>query len=332
MSPTDATTTMAAAGFRRYGGPEVLEVMRVPVPEPAAEQVLVRVEATTVNGGELSQRQGKLRALARVKLPRFVGVDFAGEIVGLGIGVTEFSVGDRVWGTVDERGTVGSAAEFVPVDTSRIARMPDRWSASDAVTLLVGGATALVGLREKVQLREGERLLVRGAAGGVGTIAVQLGHMLGARVTALASASSADFVRGLGADEVIDYRTSFSSIGTYDVIFDTRGTELWKLRRQLASGGRMVTIAFDVDHKLRSLGGIAASRIFGERRIRFFLGHPTGDLLAELTWMTEAGHLRPVVDRVFALERIGEAQAKLEAGGVQGKVVVAVRSTVADAS
>jgi NADPH:quinone reductase-like Zn-dependent oxidoreductase len=324
MSTTDAARTMAAAGFSRYGGPEVLEVMRVPVPEPSGGQVLVRVRATTVNGGELSQRQGKLRALARVTLPRYVGVDFAGTVVAVGDAVTDFSVGDRVWGTVDERGTVGSAAEFVAVDIDRIALMPTGWSARDASTLIAGGATALVGLREKVHLGVGERLLVRGAAGGVGSVAVQLGRMLGAQVTALASAKSADFVRGLGADEVIDYRTPIGSLGSYDVIFDTRGTELWRLRRRLAPGGRMVTIAFDVDHKLRSLGVIVVSQLLGERRIRFFLGHPTGELFAELTRIAEEGHLKPVVDSVFPLECIGEAHARLETGGVRGKVVVTV--------
>lgn len=316
---TTMSTTIAAAVFRRYGGPDVLEIMRVPMPEPEAGQVLVRVEATTVNWGELAQRQGKLRALVRVNFPRF-----AGEIVALGGGVTEFSVGDRVWGTVDERGTVGSAAEFISVDTVRIARMPDGWGATEAVTVMAGGAAGLVGLRDKAQLRQGERLLVRGAAGGVGSIAVQIGRMLGANVTALASSRSADFVLGLGVDEVIDYRTPLSSIGNYDVVFDTRGTQMWALRRRLVPGGRMVAISFDIDHKLRSLGGVAVSHIFGERRIRFFLGHPTTALFEELTRIAEEGHLRPVVDGVFPLERIGDAQAKLEAGGVQGKVVVAI--------
>ncbi|MCP2627402.1 NAD(P)-dependent alcohol dehydrogenase [Mycolicibacterium smegmatis] len=330
MTTGDTTATMAAAAFRRYGAPQVLEVLRVPVPQPGDGQVLVRVEATTVNGGELAQRQGKLRALARVTLPRFVGVDFAGEIVALGQDVTEFAVGERVWGTVDERGPIGSAAEYVPVEARRIARSPDGWSAEDAVTLVAGGATALVGLRDQARLHAGERLLVRGAAGGVGSVAVQIGRMLGAHVTALTSASSADFVLRLGADEVIDYRTPVASLGSYDVIFDTRGNELWSLRRHLTPRGRMVTIAFDVDHKLRSLGVIAASRIFGERRIRFFLGHPTGVLFEELTQITETGHLQPVADSVFPLERIAEAHAKLENGGVHGKVVISIGAAVDD--
>lgn len=318
--------TIEAAGFRRYGGPEVLEVMRIPIPEAASGQVLIRVAAITVNAGEIWQRQGKLRTIARVSLPRFVGIDFSGQVVELGDGVTGFSVGDWVWGTVDELGSAGSAAELVAVDPGRIARMPLEWNATHAVSLLSGATTALVGLRDKAQLRRGERLLVRGAAGGVGSIAIQLGHMYGAHVTALASPTSEQFVRALGADEVIDYRTSLASIGTYDVVFDARGTDLWALRRLIPSHGRLVTISFDIEHKMRSLGGIAVSRIFGKRRIQFFRGHPTAALVEEVARFAEDGHLRPVIDSVYPLERIGDAQARLEAGGVQGKIVVTIGS------
>jgi NADPH:quinone reductase-like Zn-dependent oxidoreductase len=323
--------TMAAAGFRRYGGPEVLEVMRVAMPAAGAGQVLVKVEASSVNGGEIAQRRGKLRALARVSLPRYVGIDFAGEILALGPGVTEFSIGDRVWGTVDERGSVGAAAEAVAIDTGRVSRMPEGWSAADAVSVLAGAATAVVGLRDKARLRAGERLLVRGASGGVGSVAVQLGRMYGAHVTALSSQSSEQFVRGLGADEVIDYRTSLDAIGTYDVVFDTRGTDLWRLRQHLAPRGRMVAVSFDVDRKVRSLGGIAASSIFGGRRIRFFLGHPTAALIGEVARLAEDGHLQPIVDEVYPLDRIGDAHARLEAGGVHGKVVLVVEETASGA-
>lgn len=281
-----------------------------------------------MNAGEIWQRQGKLRTIARVSLPRFVGIDFSGQVVELGDGVTEFSVGDRVWGTVDELGSTGSAAESVAVDSGRIARMPRGWSATDAVSLLSGATTALVGLRDKARLRRGERLLVRGAAGGVGSIAVQLGRMYGAHVTALASPTSDRFVRDLGADEVVDYRTPLASIGTYDVVFDARGTELWALRRLIAPHGRLVTISFDVEHKLRSLGGIAASRIFGGPRIQFFRGHPTASLVEEVARFAEDGHLRPIIDSVYPLERIGDAQASLEAGGVQGKIVVTIEPQV----
>ncbi|WP_199538885.1 NAD(P)-dependent alcohol dehydrogenase [Desertihabitans brevis] len=310
--------------FRRFGPPEVLEVVEVPRPVPARGQVLIRVEATSVNGGEIAQRQGRLQRIARTRFPSFPGIDFAGEIVALGDGVTDVALGDRVWGTVDERGPVGSAAEYLVVERWRLARRPPHLTSTEAVTLLAGGATALVGLRNKVRLQAGEQLLVRGAAGGVGSIAVQIGVMLGARVTALAHPASADFVRSLGAEEVIDYRTPIEDLGRFDVIFDTRGTNLWRLRRRLAPGGRMVTIAFDLDRPWRSLGAIAASGIFGPRRIRFFLGHPTGALFGELREIAEARHLRPVVDSVYPLEQIADAHAALESGGVHGKVVVGI--------
>ncbi|PZR51947.1 NAD(P)-dependent alcohol dehydrogenase [Xylanimonas oleitrophica] len=320
---------MRAAVFRRFGPPDVLEVVEVPRPVPARGEVLVRVEATSVNGGELAQRQGRLRRIARTRFPSFPGIDFAGEIVALGAGITDVTLGDRVWGTVDERGPVGSAAEYLVVESWRVAGTPQHLTSIEAVTLLAGGATALVGLRDKVRLRAGERLLVRGAAGGVGSIAVQVGVMLGARVTALAHPASADFVRALGADEVIDYREPIEDLGRYDVIFDTRGTSLWRLRTRLAPGGRMVTIAFDLDRPWRSLGAIAVSGLLGPRRIRFFLGHPTGALFEDLRKIAEARHLRPVVDSVYPLEQIAEAHGALESGGVHGKVVVSIRSSSA---
>lgn len=319
--------SMRVAVYDSYGPPEVLYTSTAPRPTPGPEQVLVRVFATTVNGGELVGRQGRLKLVTGTKFPRQIGIDFGGEIVALGSQVTGFSVGDCVWGAVDERGAAGAAAEYVVADVDKISRAPANLTLIEASTLLSGGNTALGALRDKVSLTSGERVLIRGAAGGVGSVAVQVAKMLGAHVTALTSPSTFDFVLGLGADKAVDYHTLPRELGEFDVVFDTRGTQLREFRRLLARGGRMVTIAFDIDRPVRSLGYILLSGVHASRRVRLFLGHPEGALFAFLAQATEAETLRPVVDTVFPLDRIADAHARLESGGVRGKVVIDVSGT-----
>ncbi|WP_214411044.1 NAD(P)-dependent alcohol dehydrogenase [Sphaerisporangium fuscum] len=317
---------MRAALFDRYGPPEVLYEGRVPKPVAGPGEVLVRVHAVSVNGGEVHGRAGRVRLvtdLTQRGFPKRMGLDFAGEVVALGAGVNGPAVGDRVWGVLG-RSTFGSAAEYVAVRPRRIALAPAGLDPVQAVTL-PAGTTAITALRDKARLRAGERLLVRGAAGGVGSVAVQLGRAFGAHVTGLAGARNLDFVRDLGADEVFDYRTTGpGDLGRFDVVLDTAGTASGAYRRLLRPGGRMVAIAFDVDRLAASLSYIAASAVFGPRRVRFFSGDPTHRLFADLTRYVESGAVRPVVDTVFPLADIAGAHRALEAGGVRGKHVVRV--------
>jgi NADPH:quinone reductase-like Zn-dependent oxidoreductase len=189
-----------------------------------------------------------------------------------------------------------------------------------AVALSVG-TTAITALRDLAKLAPGERLLVRGATGGVGYVAVQLGKAMGAHVTGLASAANLDLVKELGADEAIDYRAP-GDLGRFDVILDTVGTGLPAFRRLLTPRGRMVTIAFDPGRPVRSLGYIATHAVRRRRWVRFFSGNPTTPLLAELGRWVASGAIRPQVDRVFPLADVAAAHRALEEGGVRGKVVV----------
>ncbi|MEU5698064.1 NAD(P)-dependent alcohol dehydrogenase [Streptomyces aurantiacus] len=315
--------TMRAVLFDRYGGPEVLYTDRVPRPEPAPGEVLVRVRAFSVNGGELAARSGRVRLLTGRKFPQRIGVDFTGEVAALGTGATGVAVGDRVWGIVGRTG-FGSAAEYVTVRAGRLGRVPDGLDLVTAAALPVA-TTAITALRDKAALRPGERLLVRGAAGGVGNAAVQLGHAWGAEVTALARSANLDFVRTLGARHVIDHRTvTPAELGRFDVVLDTAGSDLRAFRRLLAPGGRMVTIAFDLTRSAASLGYIAASALYGRGRVRFFSGNPGRALFDDLARQVTEGRLRPAVDTVFALEETAAAHRALEAGGVRGKYVVRV--------
>ncbi|MFJ6609109.1 NAD(P)-dependent alcohol dehydrogenase [Streptomyces sp. NPDC091289] len=314
---------MRAALYDRYGPPEVLYEGRVPVPVRKPGEVLVRVHAASVNGGELYGRAGRLRVITGRRFPLRTGLDFAGEVAEVDPNVTGLRVGDRVWGILGR--TFGSAAEYVSVRPRQIAHAPENVTLTEAASLPAGAATSLIALRDKAGLRAGERLLVRGASGGVGSVAVQLGKALGAHVTGLASAKNADFVREMGADEVLDHRaTALADLDRYDVIMDTVGTEHSVLRRRLAPGGRMVAISFDIDHPVRSIGYLLGSAVHGRQRVRFFSGNPNHGLFAELTAYVERGDLRPVIDTVHPLSDIAAAHRALEAGGVRGKHVIQV--------
>ncbi|MDX3854769.1 NADP-dependent oxidoreductase [Streptomyces sp. AK02-01A] len=314
---------MKAAQITSYGASDVLRVADVDRPVPGAGEVLVAVDASSVNGHDVIVRAGELKLVSGRRFPIGVGLDFAGAVVATGAGAEGFRAGERVWGTVHprQRHLTGGAAEYVVVPVDRIAPAPAGISPVEAASLVVAGATALIALRDSVRLASGERVLVRGAAGGVGTAAVQLAHALGCHVTALARDRHAQILAGLGADEVLDYGSTTSDrIGPFDVIVDTVGSELNCYRGRLAKGGRMVTVGLSAT----ALAAIAASSVHGARRVRTFSANPDTAVLRELAGRVTSGALRPVVNSVYPLADIAAAHQAFERGGVVGKHVVAV--------
>ncbi|MDH6628932.1 NADPH:quinone reductase-like Zn-dependent oxidoreductase [Streptomyces sp. LBL] len=314
---------MKAAQITSFGAPDVLRVNEVARPAPGAGEVLVSVEASSVNGHDAVVRAGELKMMSGRRFPIGTGLDFAGVVVETGDGVEGYRAGDRVWGMVHprQRHTTAGAAEYVVVLADRIAPAPEGVSSVDAASLVVAGATALLALRDSVHAAKGERVLVRGAAGGVGTAAVQLAHALGCHVTALARERHAQVLTSLGADEVLDYGTTTSDrLGPFDVIVDTVGTELNCYRSRLTKGGRMVTVGLSAP----AMAAIAASTVYGSRRIRTFSANPGTAVLRDVAAHVTSGALRPVVDGVYPLAEITAAHEAFERGGSVGKQVVAV--------
>ncbi|MER6443472.1 NAD(P)-dependent alcohol dehydrogenase [Streptomyces sp. NPDC001185] len=313
---------MRAVQFDRFGPPEVLRVHDIPTPRPGPGEVLVEVHAASVGAGETAFRAGKLRRVTRTRFPRGLGNDFAGRVAAVGTGVGAWTVGDAVWGLMPHL-TFGSLADYIAVPARQLARAPKNLSLLEAAALPVSGTTALTALTDKARLEPGERLLVRGATGGVGSATVQLGKAFGAHVTALASARNLDWITQLGADKAVDYRTNRpEDLGQYDVIVDVVGTDVGAYQAQLTRRGRLVALSFDSDRVISSLLGTALRAAAAPGRVKMFSNNPSAGRIAELTQAAEAGTIRPVIDSVFPLHDIAAVHSRLEAGGVRGKYIV----------
>ena len=315
----------------RYGGPEVLELAEVATPEPAADEVLIRIDAVAVSAGDVLVMHGEPRmvrlafGLRRPKRP-VIGRDVAGEVAAVGPGVTRFRVGDPVYAESDQ----GGWAEFVTVPERFVATRPSSVDAVHAAAVPVSGMTALQGLR-LAGVGAGQHVLVNGASGGVGGFAVQLAKAMGAEVTGVCRAAKADHVRAIGADHVIDHTTEdfTAHVDRYDVVFDLVADHpLGRTRRSLTRNGTLVLSSGRGGKVLGPLGRIAAASVvspFVPQRLRPLAARRDGDDLAELARRIDAGEVRPVVDAVFPLDRAADAVARFEAGDVRGKLVLAVR-------
>ncbi|WP_017586478.1 NAD(P)-dependent alcohol dehydrogenase [Nocardiopsis ganjiahuensis] len=313
---------MRAARFDSYGAPEVLYEGRVPRPEAGPGRILVRVHASSVNGGELMLRSGRLAPLTGRRFPKGIGTDFTGEVAEVGTGVSGLAVGDRVWGFVGRAG--GSAtSEYVAVRPGQVSRSPAGLDLVEAASLPAGGTTGITALRDRARVVPGDRVLVRGAGGGVGSVVVQLAKAMGAHVTALAGARNLDFVRGLGADEAFDYTVTgpaeLARLERFDAIIDVVATDLPAYQKLLTPNGRLVAVGIGSFASALRLVWAAVTR---SRRVGFFSGNPGTALFADLAGYVERGEVRPVVDTVHELAGIAEAHRALEAGGVRGKHVI----------
>lgn len=318
-----ADRTMRAVRHDKFGPPDVLYVAQVPIPAVTGDGVLVRVHGARIGGGQSAIRQGKVALVMGKRFPMGVGVEFAGLVEEIGPTTKgTFKPGDAVWGIMPHK-TCGAIADYVCVPEARVARAPRNLSLVEAATVPASGTTVVRALTIETNLRKGERLLLRGAGGGLGSIAIPYAKSLGAEVSAVAGPRALSLMHELGADHVFDYRTSpLDTLGRFDVIMDAIGTEMGTLRRMLAPGGRMIELGFDPDHLLLTMLQIAASTVFGGRRIRAFSNNPSQADIAHVTKLTEDGVMKPIIEKVWGLENIVEAAKAAEESGMRGMQVV----------
>ena len=331
--PTTNQPTMKAIVRERYGSPDVLELKDVPKPVLGDDGVLVRVRAASINAYDWHMLRGSpslVRMSEGWRRPknRAMGVDLAGEVEAVGKNVTVFRPGDLVFGA-----RTGALAEYVRgTATSALAPKPAGLTFAEAAAVNMAGTTALQGLRDKGQIKAGQRVLVNGASGGVGTFAVQIAKAFGGHVTAVTSTKNVDLVRSLGADEVIDYtQEDFTRSGRrYDLIFDVAASRsLRETRRVLAPNGILVMVGVKGGRRMapivaRLLTAVVWTRLAGKKRMLPFLAHnSTADLLV-LKELIDSGKVRPVIDRTYPLSETADAIRYLEEGHARGKVVITI--------
>lgn len=323
---------MRAACCEAYGPAEVVRLREVPVPVPRRGELLVRVRAATVSSGDARVRAMRVPRgfglLARLALglrrPRqpVLGTELAGEVAAIAAGeeARGFSIGDPVIAFPDV--AMGAHAEYCRVPCAAVVPRPPGVPPAEAAALFFGGTTALAFLR-RAALQPGERLLVNGAAGSVGSAAVQLAVHMGAKVTAVCSARNAPLMTSLGVHDVIDYASvDFAQSGRrWDLVFDTTGTVSWRRAKSaLSERGRLVLVAADLPDTLSSVVRLPGSR----RQVIAGVARAGASELAELAGLAAQGVLRPVIDRCYPLERIAEAHRYVDGGHKRGIVVIQI--------
>ncbi|WP_245953749.1 NAD(P)-dependent alcohol dehydrogenase [Arthrobacter silvisoli] len=323
------TTDMRAIARESYGGPEVLRLKRVARPVVKGKDVLVRVRAAGVDRGVWHIMTGlpylgRLAFGLRKPKDQVLGMDLAGIVEAVGPEATKFAVGDAVYGSGR-----GSYAEYAVAPEAKLAAKPQNLSFEQAAAVPVSAVTALQGLRTG-KIQPGQKVLVTGASGGVGSYAVQLAKAYGAHVTGACSTGKVGFVRDLGADQVIDYTCEdFVEAGPFDLILDIAGNpRIPRLRRALTATGTAVITGGEGGGKLggglhRQLGAIALSPFIGQRLTMFFGLVRSADL-QDVSRLIEAGEITPALDRSFTLAEAKDALRYLEDGHVAGKVTLSV--------
>lgn len=327
---------MRAMVYRRYGGPEVLDCEEVPKPVPGDGEVLVRVHAVSINpmDSHFMHRPLIMRLGSGLRHPQPTrpGADLAGVVEAVGANVTRFRPGDAVFGTAR-----GALADYVCAREDKLAAKPDALSFEDAASLPVAGLSALQALRDKGGLQSGQKLLILGASGGVGTFAVQVGRMLGAHVTGVCGTGNVALVRALGADRVIDYHHDdvLRSGERYDLVLDLVGTRSLRALRpvlapsalvlpcgMLGAGGVPGTGWF-LRAMAKMLWGAIASN-FTRRKLRFFMARIGPEDLATLATLVVEGKVKPVIGGVYRFEEAREAVGQVAGGHARGKIIVKV--------
>jgi NADPH:quinone reductase-like Zn-dependent oxidoreductase len=320
---------MKAVVYARYGPPEVLRLEDIERPHPSGDQVLIKVRAVSVNASDWERLQGK-PLYARIGGPvrprfRILGSDVAGRVEAIGPAVSRFRPGDEVFG--DNLALMGGFAEYVCAREQALAAKPAGLSFEEAAAIPQAGVLALQGIRREGRVQPGQKVLVNGAGGGAGMFAVQLAKLAGAQVTGVDNAGKLDFVRSLGADQVVDCtRTDFTRTGEqYDLVLDLAAhRSAFGYRRALAANGRYLYVGGSVPTLLQVLlVGPLIGRTAG-KKIRLLVGQPNPQDLVTVAELCQAGTIVPVIDRRFSLSEVPHALRYLGEGRAKGKLVITV--------
>ena len=326
---------MKAAVYNSYGPPDVVQIKDVEKPVPKDNEVLIKVHAASVNPLDWHFMRGTpyiVRIMAGLRKPKNTrpGVDVAGQVEAVGKNVTQFKSGDAVFGTCR-----GSFAEYACTTESALVIKPDNMTFEQAASVPIAAFTALQGLRhsgfgDEEQIQPGQKVLINGAAGGVGTFAVQIAKSLGASVTGICSTRNVDMVRSLGADNVIDYtQEDFTNNGEqYNLFFDCIGNHsLLACSRVLKPRGIYIPVGGEsgrwmIRPLVRSITALVLSRFIGKKLVPFFLAKSCKEDLMIVHELMKAGKVKPVIDRRYSLSEVPEAIRYLEEGHARGKVII----------
>jgi N-ethylmaleimide reductase len=313
---------MKAMQYNSFGGPELIQQNEVAPPRAAPGDVVIRMAATSVNGADWKLGEGLLQDLVHLDFPFTVGLDFSGVVMGLGAGVEDFVVGDRVYGGVHFDGG-GTYAEIISVPADLVCTAPQSIPLATAAAVPVGALTAwgALFLEDQGNLQPGQKVLIHGGAGGVGSFGVQLANWRGAHVITTASQQNHDYLRSLGAHDTIDYHTTRfeDMVHDADLVFDCVGGELASRSVPvIKKGGRLVSIASPPAAEVAEL---AATH---DVQSSFFPGDSSHDTLQQITDLIDAGTVRVVVTKEYPLARAADALAEHRQGHTRGKILLTI--------
>ena len=326
---------LKAIVYEKYGPPYVLQLKEVEKPTPKNNEILVKVHAASLNAGDLKMLRGDsfiIRVMNELLKPKhkILGDDKAGRVETVGRNVKQFQPGDEVFGISD----YGAFAEYRCVTEDKLKYLvlkPANMSFEEAAAIPMAAIPALQGLRDKGKIQSGQKVLINGASGGVGTFAVQIAKSFGAEVTAVCSTKKLDLVRSIGADHVIDYtKEDFTKNGqNYDLILDVAAHHsIFDFKRALSPTGIYVCIGGSMVQYIKAmlLGPLIC--MLGRKKMGSMFGNPTQKDYSFLIDLFEAGKVVPVIDRRFTLSEVAEALRYLEEGHARGKVIITVKHNI----
>lgn len=311
---------MKSAQINEYGDSSVIQIKEVEKPILKPGQVLVEVYASSINPFDSAIRGGYMKEMIPLQFPVTLGGDISGLVIEIGKDVKDVAIGDKVYGQAHVvAGNSGAFAEYSATKASQIAKAPGNTNFNESASLPLVGVSALQALTEHIQLKKGQKIFIHGGAGGIGTVAIQIAKNIGAYVATTATGEGIDYVKGLSADEVVDYKTQdFSEVlSDYNAVFDAvGGDDFNKSFKIIKRGGIAVTMIAEPDEESAKKHGITAIRQ---------ATHVSTDRLSALAKLVEDGVVTPHVDKVFSLEDIQKAFELRESGVVKGKVVIQVK-------